>query len=320
MGQRIGINFSAQGFVLPEINLGLDCRESLEISFISHAHADHLGVHNQVILSKPTYDFYQIRMKSSRAEPVILDYYQTMNFNDHRLSIFPAGHILGSSQMVIEGEETIVYTGDIKLRRNLTVEPIEIVHCDSLIMEATFGHPRYVFPSQQEVYAMLKNEIEQTLNQQGIPVIFAYALGKAQEAIAVIQSFGYKVTTHDKIKQYLDVYQKYSVKFKPVTTLDQEWGDVLVLSLSHKWKNFVAPFLKKRTIFLSGWGMDPKAKYQFQVDTVLPFSDHCDYDELMQYIEIAKPKKVYVFGRFPEFCNELNRKGIQAKSIQPKRI
>ena len=317
MGQRNRINFSNQGFFLPEINLGLDCREFLEISFISHAHADHLGVHKRVILSKPTHDFYQLRMKGSNAEPVILDYYENMTFNNHRLNLFPAGHILGSSQIVIEGEETVVYTGDIKLRRGLTAEPIEIVHCDTLIMEATFGHPRYVFPPQPEVYAMLKNEIEQTLNQQGIPIIFAYALGKAQEAIAVIQNFGYKVTTHHRIKQYLDVYQKHGVRFKPVTTLDQEWGDVLVLSLSNKWRNFVAPILKKRTIFLTGWGIDPKAKYQFQVDTVLPFSDHCDYNELMQYIEIAKPKKVYLFGRFVELVNELKRKGIQAKLIQP---
>lgn len=306
--------------ILAGINLGLDSRESLDISFISHAHADHLGSHKRIIVSKPTQAFYEIRMKSAKAEPMVLDYYQIINFNNHRLSIFPAGHILGSAQIVIEGESTIVYTGDIKMRRGLTAEPIEIVHSDILIMEATFGHPRYIFPTQQELYALLKNEIEQTLNQQGIPIIFGYSLGKAQEAIAVLQNFGLKVTTENKIKQYLDIYQKFGVSFKPVTTLDQEWGDVLVLPMSTKWKNFVEPILKKRTIFLSGWGIEPKAKYQFQVDTVLPFSDHCDYNELMQYVEIAKPKKVFVLGRFPEFCNALNRKGIPAKSIQPRGI
>jgi DNA ligase-1 len=257
-------------------------------------------------------------MNNSKAEPLVLDYYQTTNFNNHRLHIFPAGHILGSAQLVIEGEQTVVYTGDIKLRRGLTAEPIEIVHCDILIMEATFGHPRYIFPSQQELYTMLKNEIEQTLNQQGIPIVFGYALGKAQEAIALLQSFGFKVTTERRIKQYLDIYQEFGVSFKPVTTLDQEWGDVLVLPMNTKWRNFVEPILKKRKIFLSGWGIEPKAKYQFQVDTVLPFSDHCDYNELMQYVEIAKPKKVYVVGNYPEFANGLKRKGIEAQPIQPR--
>lgn len=314
------VSNGTNSLILAGINLGLDSRESLDISFISHAHADHLGSHKRIIVSKPTYAFYEIRMKGSKAEPMVLDYYQTINFNNHRLNIFPAGHILGSAQIVIEGEQTVVYTGDIKLRRGLTAEPIEIVHCDVLIMEATFGHPRYVFPAQPEVYTRLKTEIEQTLNQQGIPIVFGYALGKAQEAIAVLQNFGFKVTTEKRIKQYLDIYQEYGVAFKPVTTLDHEWGDVLVLPMNTKWKNFVEPILKKRTIFLSGWGIDPKAKYQFQVDTVLPFSDHCDYNELMQYVEIAKPKKVYVIGNFPEFTNDLKRKGLEAKSIQPRNL
>lgn len=305
-----------QGLVLSGINLGLDSRESLAISFISHAHTDHLGDHNQIILSKPTYDFYQIRMKGAKASPIILDYYQPMNFNSYRLSIFPAGHILGSAQIVIEGEETIVYTGDIKMRRGLTTEPIEIVHCDILIIEATFGHPRYVFPKQSELYAMLKTEIDETLSESKIPIVFGYSLGKSQEAIAVLQWFGFKVTTENKIKQYLEIYQKYGIAFKPVTTVDQEWGDVLVLPLSDKWRNFVAPIPKKRTIFLSGWGIDPNTKYQFKVDKVIPFSDHCDFNELLQYVEIANPKKVYGIGKFPEFCNLLNQKGIPAQLIQ----
>jgi len=301
--------------VLAGINLGLDSRKPREISFISHAHTDHLGDHKQIIISKPTYDFYQIRMKGAKAAPIILDYYKPWHLNNYRLSIFPAGHILGSAQIVIEGEETIVYTGDIKMRRGLTSEPIEIVHCDILIMEATFGHPRYRFPSQSELYSMLKTEIENTLAESKIPIVFGYSLGKAQEAIAVLQALGFKVTTEDKINKYLEIYQKYGVAFKPVTNLDQEWGDVLVLPMSDKWRNFVAPIPKKRTIFLSGWGVDPNAKYQFQVDNVLPFSDHCDFNELLQYVEIANPKKVYVLSKFPEFCNRLKQKGIPAQLI-----
>ncbi|MEO0093840.1 MAG: MBL fold metallo-hydrolase [candidate division WOR-3 bacterium] len=301
--------------ILPKINLGLDSKEPLDISFISHAHTDHLSNHKRIIVSKPTYSFYKIRMRDSEAEPIVLDYYQPLNLNNHRLNIFPAGHILGSAQIIIEGETTIVYTGDIKLRRGKTCEPIEIVQCDILIMEATFGHPRYVFPPQDELYALLKKEIEQALNQSAVPVVFAYSLGKAQETIAILQSFGFSVTTEAKIKEYLNIYQEYGITFGPVTTLDQEWGEVLILPLSPRWRNFVAPLLKKRTIFLSGWGIDPKAKYQFQVDVVLPISDHCDYNELLQYVKIAQPKKVYLFCGFDEFCNELKRKGIPAQML-----
>ena len=120
-----------------------------------------------------------------------------MDAGEHRLTLFPAGHVLGSSQLLIEGESgAFVYTGDFKLAGSATSEPVEVKRCDVLMMECTYGHPRYVFPPREEVDARIGEFATQALTDDCAPVFYAYSLGKAQEAMAILGAAGHAVTVH----------------------------------------------------------------------------------------------------------------------------
>ena len=98
----------------------------------------------------------------------------------HRLTLFSAGHVLGSAQLMIEGDAgRFVYTGDFKLRDSLTVEPPEVKRCDVLLMECTYGRPQYVFPSHEEVAGQMIAFARDALEGDAVPVFFAYSLGQS---------------------------------------------------------------------------------------------------------------------------------------------
>ena len=124
-------------------------------------------------------------MRHARAQARVLDYGQPIEAPGCRITLYPAGHCLGAAQLLIELDDghRVVYTGDFKLRPNPTAESCPIIPCVTLIMESTFGHPRYTFPPQDAVLDMVCGFINCTIELGETPVLLAYALGKSQEAL-----------------------------------------------------------------------------------------------------------------------------------------
>ena len=146
------------GIYLPNLELWLDPHEPQagpEKVFVSHAHSDHIADHREVILSAPTAHFLRARMGGAREEHV-LSFDRRMEFEtgdvQWQLTLLPAGHVFGSAMSLIEAEgQSLLYTGDFKLRRGLSAEPCEPRHAETLIMETTYGRPHYQFPPTAEV-------------------------------------------------------------------------------------------------------------------------------------------------------------------------
>ena len=146
------------GVYLPRLGLWLDPHEpqtGADKVFVSHAHSDHIGAHREVILSAPTAEFMRARLGGERLEHV-LSFGQPATFESEgtrwQITLLPAGHIFGSAMSLIETEdESLLYTGDFKLRRGLSAEPCEPRHADALIMETTYGRAEYRFPRSSEV-------------------------------------------------------------------------------------------------------------------------------------------------------------------------
>ena len=149
------IQFTRAGMYLPQIGLWLDARKRQrgdERVFVSHAHADHIAAHQNVILTAATSLFMRSRLPGQRRE-TILNFGQRTEFRHGQeifhLTALPAGHILGSAMAFIEWRgESLLYTGDFKLRESLAAEKCEPRHSDVLIMETTFGLPHYRFPEE----------------------------------------------------------------------------------------------------------------------------------------------------------------------------
>src|SRR4051812_45694659 len=151
------VNFSMievrydHGVYLPRHDLWLDPWEAKRFAFVSHAHSDHIAPHQEVILSERTARLMQARMPGTRKEHP-LAFGQRTRVHDVDLTLLPAGHIFGSAQIFLGTQNgSLLYTGDFKLRHGKSAEPAEWMQAETLIMETTFGLPRYQFPPTEQV-------------------------------------------------------------------------------------------------------------------------------------------------------------------------
>src|SRR5438876_3023243 len=140
-----------RGVYLPRQSLWLDPWDVKRYAFVSHAHSDHIAPHEEIIVSKRTARLMQARMPGRRNEHV-LPFRERRSVRDIDVMLLPAGHIFGSAQIFIETEsDSLLYTGDFKLRHGKSAEPAEWTHADTLIMETTYGLPRYRLPPTKQV-------------------------------------------------------------------------------------------------------------------------------------------------------------------------
>jgi putative mRNA 3-end processing factor len=244
--------------------------------------------------------------------------------------------------VLVENSQRVVYTGDLRLRPSSVAEKTEVRKCDILIVEATFGSPEYRFPEPTEVEQMLLKEIDAALNQDKVPIVRAYALGKAQEVIQLLNQRGYKVLTEPVIREYCDIYESFGVKIGPVQVLEvsseqsavsspsslllnahrslltpsEYAGSVLVLGGTATFRRVCEAIPKRRTIFVSGWGIDAGARFRYHVDVVIPLSDHADFYDLIDYVRRVEPREVLVTHGAPEFAAHLNQLGFKARYLK----
>src|ERR1051325_2494191 len=179
-----------RGVHLPRQNLWLDPWDPKRFAFISHAHSDHIAPHEEIILSERTSRLLQHRMPGGRVEH-ILPFGEKGTVDGLELMLLPAGHIFGSAQCVLfVGDETLLYTGDFKLRPGKSAEQAEWRHADTLVMETTFGVPRYRFPPTKEVIDRMVAFCSEAIEAGEVPVLLGYSLGKAQEILCALEGAG----------------------------------------------------------------------------------------------------------------------------------
>ena len=302
---------------IPEINLWLDSKRVKPFGFVSHAHTDHLARHKKILCTPPTAEFVKQRIKPTEYQ--IVDFGRQIQIDDYRISLHPAGHILGSAQIKIHKNGlSLLYTGDFRLQPSKTVEPFEIVKTDVLIMETTFGQARYQMPAKEDVEERLVERCRSLLKKDKIPIVFAYSLGKGQEALKILTDAGLPVAVEQQIARFVPVYQKYGVDFGPFEMFNRYdlRGKVQLLPVNYRFHRFYKMLGNGYTIYLSGWGMEPYAERRFGVDEVIPLSDHADYHQLFELVETLKPQEVYCTHGFDQFVNELKAAGYKARSLE----
>ena len=202
-----------RGVYLPRQGLWLDPWDPKRFAFVSHAHNDHIAAHEEVIISEPTARLMQSRLPGSRTEHV-------MPFGEKRtvrgldLMLLPAGHILGSSQcLLFTGDETLLYTGDFKLRPGKSAEQAEWRRADTLIMETTFGLPRYRLPPTEKVIDQIISFCREAIDDGSVPVLLAYSLGKAQEILCSLDEAGLTLMLHGSVYQITRIFEQFGQSF-----------------------------------------------------------------------------------------------------------
>lgn len=320
------IEFRQTGIYLPAIDLWLDNTEACAATWISHAHSDHArGCHGRVIGTSTTLRFYRMRlwMNEGDTEPEIqtLDYGEHMEWNGARLTAFRAGHILGAAQLLVEyGNERLVYTGDIKLRPPLCGETTEVVPCDQLIVESTFGLPIYRLLDRTAAMEQIVRFAQECLAARMIPAFIGYALGRGQEIVHVLSQGGIRTAVHGAIAKFIPVYEENGYAFPGWEPYRAEAiaGKALVVVPTHG-KVLEASGKNIRRAYVSGWAALDNARARSGAEFLIPYSDHADFDELLGLVEGSRAERVdVVHGYTNAFSHILRRRGISANA--PERM
>jgi putative mRNA 3-end processing factor len=304
---------------LLDSTLTFDGRSYSEACCISHAHTDHIRSHRQVFATAPTIAFMKKRLRKVRA--TVVDFNAPFERDGYRVTFLPAGHILGSAQILAERDgQRLLYSGDFKLGKSATAEEMQIAPCHLLIMECTFGHPYYQFPPREEVVARLCEWVRATLRRGEVPVIFAYALGKSQEVMKILADHGFGLCAHNSILRLATVYEKFGCQFGDVIRYGRKSpveNRVLIMPSSARRARQLEKIKNKRTMYLSGWAVDAGAKFRLGVDEALPLSDHADFNGLIEYVRQVNPHKVFTTHGPAGFARHLRTLGYQAEPLAP---
>ncbi|CAN5619091.1 hypothetical protein BH18VER1_BH18VER1_12900 [soil metagenome] len=307
-----------RGLYLPAHDLWLDPRDAKPLAFISHAHSDHIAPHDQIIVSERTARLMQARMPGERHEHIVA-FGELANIRGMDLMLLPAGHIFGSAQLYLESAAgSLLYTGDFKLRPGRSAEATEWRHAQTLIMETTYGLPRYRLPPTDEVVAQIVAFCREAIEENEVPVLLGYSLGKAQEILCALGGAGLKPMLHGSVFRMTRIYEQFGQSFCEYERYDAKntTGKVLICPPSANRSRMLEKIPRKRVAMISGWAIDPNAKYRYQVDTAFPLSDHADYTDLIRYVELTQPERVLTLHGFAaEFARDLRERGVEAWAL-----
>ncbi len=309
-----------RGVWLPQIGWWLDAPSAVERSFVSHAHSDHIAPHREILCTAATARLMQARL-SARPRAHLLAFGQTEALTpDAAVTLHPAGHILGSAQCLLahDREGTLLYTGDCKLEAGLAAEACVMPHADVLIMETTFGLPRYVFPPAAEVRAAIVTFCREALEAGITPVLMAYSLGKSQELVQAVAGSQLPVMLHPQTFRLTRIYEALGMTFPAFRAFapGAAAGHVVICPPQMGRSPLLEAIPRRRTAMVSGWALDPGAVYRYQCDAAFPLSDHAGFPDLLTLVERVQPRVIYTLHGFAqEFAQTLRSRGREAWAL-----
>jgi DNA ligase-1 len=300
---------------LPNENVWLDPWDPKSFAFVSHAHSDHIAPHEAIIVSERTSHLMQARLPGERRE-YVLPFGRPTDVRGLRVTLLPAGHIFGSAQFFLENENgSLLYTGDFKLRSGRSAEATEWKKAETLIMETTYGLPRYRLPPTELVVQQIVAFCHEAIEEGATPVLLGYSLGKAQEILCSLAEANLRPMLHGSVYRMTRIYEQFGQKFCEYERYDaaEVSGKVLICPPSANRSRMIERIKEKRVAMISGWAVEPNAIYRYQVDAAFPLSDHADYTDLLRYVELVQPKRVLTLHGFAaEFARDLRDRGVEA--------
>ena len=301
--------------------LWLDATRKTERSFVSHAHGDHIGRHVEAIGTAATLALMAHRLPTANTVRRAVEYGQKFSLGPLEVELLPAGHVLGSAQIRItaRGHRT-VYTGDLNTAPSRTAQAVEVAECDTLVIESTFGQPRYRFPPRAEVEARIAAFAQGALDEGATPVFYAYALGKAQEATRILGDQGFRVRVHPDAWRLCEIYLAHGVELPNAAVLadSPEAGEVIVAPPRARDLRALNRRGPVRSCALTGWAIDSSARYRFRSDEALPLSDHADFEGLVAYAKATGASRVLTtHGSAAVLARELRARGVDAQALAP---
>lgn len=287
--------------------------------FITHAHADHTyGFRSgaKKYATPETIAIYR-RLSGGRLDDVIpVKLNQVVKVGDIDVTPINAGHMLGSTQFLVETpEKRVLYTGDINCVDTLTTEAAQVTECDELIMEATYGDSFYVFPSRHRIYARIVEWAAAQAKKGRSPVFQVYAAGKAQEIVKLFNIYTtLPVVANSFVSKVNDAHVQFGVK------LNYEDASRRERQIPRGAHIFVTTYRDDSTssersvrAVATGWAL----KMPSRGLASFPLSSHADFRQLVHYARATRAKRIYIYTGYVDiFADYLGKKlGVAARPL-----
>jgi putative mRNA 3-end processing factor len=287
------------------------------LSLVSHAHLDHAPRRLSKIIATPETASVLSLFGSYKFERLI-KYGESMVLDDVRISAHSSGHVIGSSQFLLEDSSgSLVYTGDLNTYDSVILRGARPLESEMLVLEATYGSPRYIFPAREEVYARIIRWIIETIKAGEIPAFKVYALGKAQEIIGLVNAYlripALASFTISRITETLSQYG-FKLEHLPINSPEGleafKQGECVYVSS----KKYSPPSQRRiRWAVATGWALRYRPS---GFDAAFPLSGHADFSGLVRYAEESGAKQIYlVHGFADELAKHLRRRGLRAEAL-----
>jgi putative mRNA 3-end processing factor len=290
---------------------------------LTHAHADHARPGSDRYLAASAGErLLRVRLGPEAALDV-LPYGEVIERNGVRISLHPAGHVLGSAQMRLEhGGHVWVVSGDYKLEPDPTCAPFEPVRCHVFVTESTFGLPIFRWPPSGEVLREV-NAWWRSNQEEGLPsLLYGYALGKAQRLLAGLDASIGPVYTHGAVERLAGAYRDSGVPLQPTTAVVQappgtSWkGAMIIAPPSANGSAWTRRFGTAATAFASGWMRIRGTRRRRAVDRGFVLSDHADWPGLLAAVRATGAERVLVtHGYVAAFVRFLREQGLDAEGL-----
>jgi putative mRNA 3-end processing factor len=307
----------------------VDPSRAVERAVISHGHADHARPgHAHVLATPETLAIMRARF-GERAGGALqaLRYGEPVEVGGVRVTLRPAGHVLGSAQIVLERQGArLVVSGDYKRRADPTCAPFEPVPCDVFVTEATFALPVFRHPDAGGEIARLLASLAR--QPERCHVIGAYALGKAQRLIALLRQAGWErpVHLHGACVRLCALYGELGVplgELRPVPAMDKRGragallaGEIVIAPPSAEATPWARRLAEPLTCAASGWMRVRQRAKASGVELPLVISDHADWDELLATCEeVAAPEVWVTHGRDDALIHALAARGVTGRAL-----
>jgi len=311
------------GLYCPAADLYIDPVRAVSRAVITHGHADHARPGHGAVLATPeTLDIMRHRLGAERiGRAQALAYGEPLRLDGVELRLVPAGHILGSAQVVLErGGRRAVVSGDYKRSADPTCAPFEVVPADLFVTEATFALPVFRHPPAAAEVGRLLASVEAF--PERCHIVGAYSLGKAQRVLRLLRQAGYdtRVWVHGAIANINAIYQAYGQDFGDTAALTEAdkadlTGAIALVPPGAGVDAIVRRATEPIYAMASGWMRVRARARQRGVELPLVISDHADWPELVRTVD-EMPGEVWItHGREDALQRHLDLRARQARTL-----
>ena len=311
------------GLYCPAGDFYIDPWAGVQRAVITHAHADHARPGSgRYLTTRAGESVLRLRLGAEAAIEAVA-YGEAVVQQGVRVSLHPAGHILGSAQVRVEFQgEVWVVSGDYKVAADPTCTPFEPIRCHTFVTESTFGLPIYRWPNQAEVLAEVNAWWRGNQEAGKASLLFGYALGKAQRLLAGLDPSIGPIFTHGAVAKVNAAYQAAGVRLPETVHVGSvgrkgRWHQALIVAPpSAHGSPWARKFGTASAGFASGWMQIRGTRRRRAVDRGFVLSDHADWPGLLGAIRATGAERVWVtHGYSAVLARWLREQGLDAQVV-----